>query len=61
MYAATPGAAATWAELFGFAAARSGVALAVRPHPAPAPMAAPWRRGAASVFMKSGSGTVRMR
>ncbi len=44
MYAATPDAAAAWAELFGWAAARSGVALAVLPHPAPAPMAALWGR-----------------
>ncbi len=44
MYAATPDAAAAWAELFGWVAARSGVALAVLPHPAPAPMAMLWER-----------------
>lgn len=44
MYAATPDAAAAWAELFRWAAARSGVALDVLPHPAPAPMAALWER-----------------
>ena len=44
MYAATPDAAAAWAELFGWIAARSGVPLAVLPHPAPAPMAALWER-----------------
>lgn len=44
MYAATPDAAAAWAELFQWIAARSGVPLDVRPHPAPAPMAALWGR-----------------
>ena len=44
MYAATPDAAAAWAELFRWVAQRSGVALDVLSHPAPAPMAALWGR-----------------
>ena len=45
MYAATPDAAAAWAALFRWAAERSGVALDLLSHPAPAPMAALWGRG----------------
>jgi ABC-type phosphate/phosphonate transport system substrate-binding protein len=45
MYAATADAAAAWAELFRWASERSGVALGLLSHPAPAPMAALWRRG----------------
>ncbi len=44
MYGATPDAAAAWAALFRWAAERSGVALDLLPHPAPAPMAALWGR-----------------
>lgn len=45
MYAATPDAAAAWAALFRWVAERSGVALDLLAHPAPAPMAALWARG----------------
>ena len=44
MYNAAPGVKAAWDRLFAFVGERSGIALEIIDHEAPAPLEALWRR-----------------